>query len=104
MSLENPHRQLTPGAEFPLKYWFGNLSRDEQLIIEDAVFNQSTSITLETAFERIKNQKVAQGIMSQCREYLAAKESGMLTDAELNARANVILATVEEAAFPENNS
>ena len=64
-------------VELPLKGWFQALSNDEQLIIENDIFNDVESIPIEQALENIKDQEVARGIMNRFRTYLEMKSSGV---------------------------
>jgi len=99
MSLEAPNINE---FQSPLRYWFEELNKEDQLILDNDIFNQGGGIALEKAFEMITDQEVARQIMGMFRSYLILKNEK--TDNKvLKIEAKNIADFIERKAFPEES-
>jgi hypothetical protein len=73
MSFENSS-EGSEKVSNPLEIFFRRMDEEDQVIIENDIFNSADSIPLETVFEVISNTNEARMVMSLFSQYLKDRE------------------------------
>lgn len=94
----NPEKPFNP-AEQPLRHFFNSFNEDEQIIIDNEVFNIS-GMDLNTVLDRVSDQELARSIMTMFKEILGMK-ARKVERADVKAKAEEIRKYIDAKVFEE---